>query len=357
MSSFWSIVFGILLFSFLIFIHELGHFLAAKASKVQVNEFAMFMGPAIFKKQIGETLYSIRCIPIGGYCAMEGEDEDTDNPRSFQKARWWKRLIILAAGSAMNFLAGFLLFAIVFAPMKQVVTPVIDNFESFSTVNGPDGLQVGDEILKIDGERIYVSDDVSLILSLKGGETHDILVRRNGEKVLLEDLKMEAHLTKDEYGNEVMRYGMNLHSEDANFGNKLCYIWNYTIDNVRNTRLSLQMLFSGQASFKDMSGAVGIVDMMTDVAASSPSWTDALLNLLYFGGFIAVNLAVMNLLPLPALDGGRIVGLMLTTIIEAITRKKINPKYEGYIHAVGMILLLVLMAVITFKDIFTIFKR
>ena len=357
MSNFWSIVFGILLFSFLIFIHELGHFLAAKASKVQVNEFAMFMGPAIFKKQIGETLYSIRCIPIGGYCAMEGEDEDTDNPRSFQKARWWKRLIILAAGSAMNFVAGFLLFAVAFAPMKTVVTPVIDNFESYSTINGPEGLREGDEILKIDGERIYVSDDVTLILALKGGETHDILVRRNGEKVLLDDLKMEAHPTKDEHGNDVMRYGMNLHSEDANFGSKLGYIWNYTIDNVRNTRLSLQMLITGQASFKDMSGAVGIVDMMTDVAASSPSWTDALLNLLYFGGFIAVNLAVMNLLPIPALDGGRIVGLLLTTVIEAITRKKINPKYEGYIHAAGMILLLVLMAVITFKDIFTIFKR
>ena len=357
MSNFWSIVFGILLFSFLIFIHELGHFLAAKASKVQVNEFAMFMGPAIFKKQIGETLYSIRCIPIGGYCAMEGEDEDTENPRSFQKARWWKRLIILAAGSAMNFVAGFLLFAIVFAPMKTVVTPVIDNFESYSTINGPEGLREGDEILKIDGERIYVSDDVTLILALKGGETHDILVRRNGEKVLLDDLKMEAHATKDKNGNDVMRYGMNLLTEDANFGSKLGYIWNYTIDNVRNTRLSLQMLITGQASFKDMSGAVGIVDMMTDVAASSPSWTDALLNLLYFGGFIAVNLAVMNLLPIPALDGGRIVGLLLTTVIEAITRKKINPKYEGYIHAAGMILLLVLMAVITFKDIFTIFKR
>ena len=337
MSNFWSIVFGILLFSFLIFIHELGHFLAAKASKVQVNEFSMFMGPAIFKKQVGETLYSIRCIPIGGYCAMEGEDEDTDNPRSFQKARWWKRLIILAAGSAMNFIAGFLLFAIVFAPMKEVITPAIDSFESYSTI---DGLQVGDEILKVDGEWIYVSDDITLIMSLKGGNTHDFLVRRNGEKVLLEDVKMEAHLTKDKNGNDVMRYGMNLHSEDANFGNKLCYIWNYTIDNVRNTRLSLQMLVTGQASFKDMSGAVGIVDMMTDVAASSPSWTDALL----------------NLLSLPALDGGRIVGLMLTTVIEAITRKKINPKYEGYIHAVGMILLLVLMAVITFKDIFTIFK-
>ena len=113
-----SIIFAILLFSLLIFVHELGHFMAAKASNVQVNEFAMFMGPAIWKKQKGETLYSIRCIPIGGFCAMEGEDSDTENPRSFQKAAWWKRLIILVAGSAMNFLVGILIMVIVFLPMQ-----------------------------------------------------------------------------------------------------------------------------------------------------------------------------------------------------------------------------------------------
>ena len=118
-----SIVFAILLFSVLIFVHELGHFVAAKLSGVQVNEFSMFMGPAIFKKQKGETLYSIRCIPIGGYCAMEGEDEDTDNPRSFHKAAWWKRLIILVAGAAMNFLAGLLILVAVYAPAKEFNVP------------------------------------------------------------------------------------------------------------------------------------------------------------------------------------------------------------------------------------------
>ena len=131
-----SILFAILLFSFLIFVHELGHFVAAKLSGVQVNEFSMFMGPAIFKKQHGETLYSIRCIPIGGYCAMEGEDADTENPRSFQIAAWWKRLIILVAGAAMNFVVGVLIMMIVYAPAKQIVTPVIDRFEQWSTVQG-----------------------------------------------------------------------------------------------------------------------------------------------------------------------------------------------------------------------------
>ena len=160
------IVFGLLCLCFLIFFHELGHFLAAKASKVQVNEFAMFMGPAIFKKKIGETVYALRCIPIGGYCAMEGEDQDTDNPRSFQKADWWKRLIILVAGAAMNFVMGILLMLIVYMPAQQVVEPVIASFESFSTVDGAEGLAVGDRILKLDGERIYVQSDFSLILSL-----------------------------------------------------------------------------------------------------------------------------------------------------------------------------------------------
>jgi len=164
-----SIVFAILLFSFLIFVHELGHFLAAKASGVQVNEFALFMGPAIFKKKVGDTLYSIRCIPIGGYCAMEGEDTDTDNPRSFIKAAWWKRLIILVAGSFMNFVIGVMITVICYLPVQQIVAPVIDSFESFSTVDEAGGLQVGDRILEIDGEPVYMQSDFSLILSMRLG--------------------------------------------------------------------------------------------------------------------------------------------------------------------------------------------
>ena len=134
------------------------------------------------------------------------------------------------------------------------------------------------------------------------------------------------------------------------------FVWKLTIDNVRNTRLSLQMLLRGQANVSDMTGVVGIVGIMSEVAEESETVTDALLNMLNFGGFIAVNLAVMNLLPLPALDGGRVVGLLLTTGIEKILGRKLNPKYEGYIHGAGMILLLILMALIMFKDIFVIIK-
>ena len=351
-----SIIFAILLFSVLIFVHELGHFLAAKASGIQVNEFSMFMGPAIWKKQKGETLYSIRCIPIGGYCAMEGEDSDTENPRSFQKAAWWKRLIVLVAGSGMNFITGILLMCIVFLPAQKMVLPVIDSFESYSTVNEANELQVGDKILEVDGEKIYVQSDFATILALNPGDYHDVVVERNGQKVALNDFYLERHeVTID--GSTRQLLGMNFTIADADLGMKLQYAWNQTIDTVRIVRLSLQMLLSGQVGLQDMGGPVMIVDQMSQVAETSETWVDALLNMLYYGAFLAINLAVMNLLPIPALDGGRVVGLLLTTAVEKITRKKINPKYEGYLHAAGMILLLVLMAVILFKDVFTIVTR
>ena len=351
-----SVLFAILLFSILIFIHEFGHFAAAKLSGVQVNEFSMFMGPALWKKQIGETLYSVRLIPIGGYCAMEGEDEDTDNPRSFQKAAWWKRLIILIAGAAMNFIMGVLLMVIVYLPAQAVVEPVIDSFESFSTVDGEHGLQVGDRILEVDGEKIYVQSDFSLILGLNPGEYHDLVVEREGKKVEIPNLHMEKHQVTREDGSKQLLFGMNFTLQELNFAGKLRYAWYQCLDTIRLVRLSLQMLITGQAGLADMSGPVGIVQQMSTVAEASPTVMDALLNMLYFGAFIAINLAVMNLLPIPALDGGRVVGVLITTAVETIIRKKLNPKYEGYLHGAGMVFLLGLMAVILFKDIFVLFR-
>ncbi|HBK03406.1 MAG TPA: hypothetical protein DDY87_03215 [Clostridiales bacterium] len=351
-----SVLFAILLFSMLIFVHELGHFAAAKLSGVQVNEFSMFMGPALWSKKIGETLYSIRLIPIGGYCAMEGEDGDSDNPHSFGHAAWWKRLIILAAGAAMNFLVGVLIMVAIYLPAKQVVVPVISSFESFATINGADGLQVGDKILELDGEKIYVQSDFSMLLNLNPSQTHDLVVLRDGRKVTLKDLRMETHTVTDDSGVTRKLYGMNFTVEPLNFAGKIQYAWNQSLDTVRLVRLSLQMLVSGKAGLGDMTGPVGIVQQMTVVADESASRREALMNMLYFGGFIAINLAVMNLLPLPALDGGRIVCVVITTAVEAVTRKKINPKYEGYLHGAGMILLMALMAVIMFKDIFMLFR-
>lgn len=347
-----SILFAILLFSLLIFVHELGHFLVAKLSKVQVNEFSMFMGPAIWKKQIGETLYSVRCIPIGGYCAMEGEDGDTDSPRSFQKAAWWKRLLILVAGAAMNFIAGLLLLGIFFGGEKQFILPEVSLIEEGCALAGEHGIQVGDRILEVDGEKVYVYSDFSLILELNGGDVHDLLLQRNGEKIFLDDFKMEMREFPNEDGTTGLRYGFSFSLVDATFRQKVEYIWNSARDIVRMVRLSLKMLFNGQAGLKDLGGPVMIVQQMSEVAEESANTYYAILNLIYFGAFIAINLAVMNLLPIPALDGGRVVGLLITTAVEAVTRKKINPKYEGYLHGAGMVLLLILMAVIMFKDIF-----
>ena len=351
-----AIVFAIIIFSFLIFIHELGHFLAAKASNVQVNEFSMFMGPAIAKWQRGETLYSIRCIPLGGYCAMEGEDKDTEKPRSFQKAAWWKRLCILLAGAAMNFVSGFLIFALVLAPSQGFAQPVIAEAEQGNTIVYEEGLHIGDRILKINGDRVYVSSDATMLFGLHDGETFDLLVERDGKKVELRDFVMERHEFPNEDGSVSLRYGIRFGYEERTFGTLLSYTWNNCLSVVQSVRLSLQMLFSGQAGIQDVAGPVGIVQMMNTTAQASPTALDAVLNLLYFGAFIAVNLAVMNLLPIPALDGGRAVALLLTVAIEKITRRKIDPKYEGYIHGAGMVLLLALMAVVMFKDIFVIFK-
>lgn len=350
------IVFAILIFSFLILIHELGHFVTAKLSGVQVNEFSLFMGPAIFQKKVGETQYSIRCIPFGGFCAMEGEDGDSENPRAFTSVSWWKRLIILCAGAFMNFVAGVLIMVIVCAASgDQVVTPVIASFAPGCPLESAEGLQVGDQLYAIDGERIYTYGNVSFFLSMNKTGIYDLTVIRDGEKVELKDFPMEPReYTED--GVTSVRYGLTFTAQANTAGRVLSNAWYSSIDFARLVRYSLQMLFSGQAGLKDMSGPVGIVSVISDTGASASSTREGVLDVLYLGAFIAVNLAVMNMLPLPALDGGRVFCLLLTTVIEGVTRKKINPKYESYIHGVGMIILLGFSVLITFKDVFQLFR-
>ena len=351
-----SILFAILLFSFLIFIHELGHFTAAKLSNVQVNEFALFMGPAIFKKQVGETLYSIRTIPIGGFCAMEGEDSASENPRSIGNAPWWKKLIILFTGPAMNFLVGVLIFGILYLPGNQIVVPVLGEFSDCCIFNHADGVHTGDEILEIDGEKIYVYTDVSILLDLNKTIHHDLVVLRDGKRIVFDNLEM-AHTHENADGSEYLHYGFTFGQvREVDFLRKLDFVWKIIVDNIRNVRLSLQMLFNGKAGIQDMAGPVGIVQKMSEVAEESDTTMIAFLNMLSFGGMLAVNLAIMNLLPIPALDGGRILALLITVAYEKITHRKLKPEYEMYLHAVGMILLLGLMVVIMFKDIFAIFR-
>ena len=347
MSALIAVLFAVILFSFLIFIHEFGHFVAAKLSGVQVNEFSMFMGPAIVKWTRGTTQYTIRCIPIGGYCAMEGEDGDSDNPRSFHRAAWWKRLIILAAGSFMNFLTGVLIVAVVLFCQPGYVTIELTEVSAESSCAAY--LQPGDQILEFDGQKVRVHEDFSLATLLVPDGNYDITVLRGGEKVELKDVPMNRN-------PQTGLYGITFKGAQTTFASVPGRILPTSFNYVKSVVVSLKMLFTGQAGFQDMSGAVGIVHMMSESTAGIEDPGIAALNLLVFGGFLAINLAVMNILPIPALDGGRILGLLLTTAIEAVIRKKIDPKYEGYIHTAGMIALLALMVALTFKDIFAIFK-
>lgn len=341
------IIFAILMFGLLIAVHELGHFLAAKSFGVRVEEFAIGMGPAIWKKQRGETLYSFRCLPIGGYCAMLGEDEAVDDPRAFTNQSVWKRIVILAAGAFMNFLIGLVLILLVFSGAEAFTTPIITDFMPGCPYESETGFQEGDNIWSIDGHRIYFSSNVGEYLR-RGDGTYDIVVKRDGEKIELRDFE----LTPREYeGQENKMYGFYFGVREASFGAQLRYSWYCAVDFVRMIWNSLRDLLAGAVGVRDLSGPVGIVSMMGDVAEGAESAAAAVSNLAYFTAFIAINLAVLNLLPLPALDGGHIFCLLVTWVIERITRRRVDPKYEAYIHTTGLVLLLGLMAFVMYNDI------
>ena len=347
------VLIAILMFGVLIFVHELGHFLAAKKLDVQVNEFSICMGPAIVKKQVGETLYALRCIPVGGYCAMEGEDEESENPRAFTSKAWWKRVIILVAGSFMNYLTGLLVLVILFSQTAAVATPKITAFMDNCPLEGVYALQVGDELYRIDGRRVYTYNDVSLLLGRNDAGVYDLTVLRSGQKVELRSFEMKQRMYPDESGGEQLRYGLYFGTEAMTPGLVLKTAWNTGLDFARLVWMSLGDLVSGKVSVREMSGPVGIVSTVAEVGNEAETVADGLLNVFYLLAFIAINLAVMNMLPIPALDGGRIALLLIGTVFTALTGKKIPSKYEGYLNAAMLVLLLGFMAVITFKDIWT----
>lgn len=343
------IIIAIIIFGVLIAIHEFGHFTAAKLCGVKVEEFAIGMGPALFKKQKGETVYALRILPIGGFCAMAGEDEESDDPRAFTNQGFWKKLVILCAGSFMNLLLGIVLILIMYAGAQAFVTPTIDHFMDGCPYEGAEAMQAGDTFYSIDGQRIYLVSDVSSFL-MRGDGVYDIVMLRDGEKVELKDFALTTK-TYAEYANEGPKYGFVFGYTEATFGAKLEYTWNTTLEFSRLVWLGLGDLVNGKVGIKDMSGPVGIVDMMNEVGQQAESAKAAADNLLYISAFIAVNLAIMNMLPIPALDGGRVFLMIVTVIIEAISHKKLDPKYEGYIHLGGMVLLLGLMALVMYNDI------
>ena len=347
------IVIAIIVFGILIATHELGHFLAAKACGVKVLEYAIGMGPTLLKKQGKETLYTLRALPIGGFCAMEGEDDDSPDPRAFGNQSTWRRLVILVAGAAMNFLFGFLLIILIFSQAQAFNTPTITGFMDGYPNQGEQGLMVGDTIYKIDGHRIYFSSNASTYLSRGNGETVDLVIIRDGEKIELNDFPMQLREYEVD-GETQLKYGLYFGVKEGGFLASLKYSWYCAVDFVRLIWMSLGDLVTGVVGIRDLSGPVGIVDIMNDVAQDSETFGDAIYNIAYLSAFIAVNLAVMNLLPIPALDGGRILFLIISWVVEHVARRRLDPKYEGYVHTAGFVLLLALMVFVMANDIWRI---
>ena len=343
---------AILIFGLLIVAHEFGHFLVAKSCGVRVNEFSICMGPTIWKRQHGETLYSLRCIPLGGYCVMEGETEGSDDPRSFSAAGFLKKMAILLAGSAANFLVGFLILTILCSGAKSFLTPRVNGF--YEGVAEETGLQVGDEILKIGSDPVFLANDIPMLLE-RGHGVCDLTVRRDGRRITLENVPLQLReFEKD--GKKTLKYGLIFTLEEANAASVLKIAWRSTLDDARLVWLGLRDLISGAIGLDAISGPVGIVSVIAETGQQAGSSSAAVRAIAYIGAFLAVNLAVMNLLPIPALDGGRAFLLLVKTVMEKLLRRPIPDRYENYIHSIGMLLLLLFIAWLTMKDVIHLFR-
>ena len=227
------IIAAILIFGVLIAVHELGHFLAAKVCGVRVNEFSIGMGPTILHKTKGDTTYSLRLLPIGGFCAMEGEEEDSNDPTALNNQSFWKKLIIFAAGAFMNFLTGLIIIVALYAGAKAFYVPVITDFADGCPLQSESGLQVGDRLVSIDGERVYVYSDVSLLLGRNKTGVFDLKVKRDGQTVTLKDFPMERAEYTDQQGQTYTGFGLMFGAEEATVGSRLRYSWNNAVDFVR----------------------------------------------------------------------------------------------------------------------------
>jgi len=344
------IILAILAFGVIIAIHELGHYLSARALNVKVNEFAIGMGPKLLKKQGKETLYTLRAIPFGGFCSMEGEHEEGDepDPRSFLSQKRWRRIVILVSGSVANFVLAFIIILIVTATSEgftgTTLTGVIDTLPA----EGQAEIQPGDRVVAINGERLFYYDDFHLFSQLNPNKPLVITIDRNGE---LFEYQRRTYMVD---GVEQFRYKLDFNRIPNNFIETLKYSVYQSYSFVRMIRVSIAMMVSGAAGFRDMAGPVGIVSAMNTIgqqAQQESGIAAAIGSIIFFAAFIGVNVAIINLLPIPAMDGGRILFIFLTFIIEKIIRKKLDPKYEGYINTGAFILLIGLMVVIMFNDI------
>ena len=326
---------ALLLFCVMIFPHELGHFIAAKKVGVKVNEFSFGMGPALWKKQGKETLYSIRLLPIGGYCAMEGEDEDSDSPRAFNNKKPWQKLIVLAAGSFMNVVCAVLIMIVVVGFLGFTTTTIdqVDPLGPAAQAN----IMEGDIVKQIDEVVIEEWSDVSVAFNAAEGATSVVTVERDGK---VETMEVTPALSED--GRYLVGITCKVSHNPATAvveGTKAT--WNMT----KNLFITIGQLFSGGMGVDSLSGPVGMVQMVSETNTYG---------LWYYGfltSMICMNLAIINMLPLPALDGGRIIFVLFTMI----TVKEVRPNIEGAIHFAGIMLLLGLMIYVSFNDVIRIF--
>lgn len=335
-----TVIIAIIMFLLLVTIHEFGHFIVAKLSGIKVNEFAVGMGPAIYSKEKGETLYSLRILPIGGYCAMEGEDESSSDPRSYDNAPASRRFLTILAGPFMNLLLAAIIFSVVIFNTGTASTKVGGFSENSKAKEA--GIEIGDQILKVNDENISEFADISKVLA-KFYEENDkdlpveVLVKRNDEQ--------KSFTIKPYFEKNTAFLGVSSKLRDVGFFESIGLGFKEMNKNVKMIFAILGNLFTGKLSVKALSGPVGVVKEIGNQA------NNGLMNLLYFLAYISVNLGVFNLIPFPALDGSKLV----TNLYEMITKKKVNKKIEEKVTIVGFVILLSLILLVTIKDVFTLF--
>lgn len=331
---------AVFVFLMVILFHEFGHFIIAKMVGVKVNEFSIGMGPKIFQKQKGETKYSIRALPIGGYVSMEGEDENSDDPRSFNRVPAISRIAVVVAGATMNFILAIIVLSIVSFNVGMPTTTVLETVENSPAENV--GIQTGDRIININNNKIDNWDSiVDEINSSDPNENMSVTVLRDGETKVF-------NLTPELSDDSRVIIGI-VPTSERSFVSAIRGGFQKTREMLMLMFDFIKMLFRGKVSTKDLSGPVGVIYTIGEAAKYG------FINLLYLMGFISINLGFFNLLPLPALDGSRILFLFL----EIIRGKAIDPEKEGFIHFIGFVLLILLMLTVTYSDIvrFNIFRR
>lgn len=337
-----SIIVALLIFSLLILFHELGHFLFAKRGGIGVTSFSLGMGPAILKKQIGETEYAIRLFPFGGSCAMVGEDEACEEENSFQKKGVWTRISVVAAGPVFNFILAFvgsLVMILCIGVDKPVIAEMMEGYPAYEA-----GVRAGDEVISMNGRKMGVYRDVTMYIQLHQGETIDLVYEREGERfetTIIPQMDEEGYYLMGITGGAYSKCEGPL--ELLSYSGRQVGYWIHMVFD------SLRMMVSGQVSREDVGGPVRIVSMIGDTYEESAQIGAfaVFINMLNMVIFLSANLGVMNLLPIPALDGGRLVFLL----IEAVTKKRVPADKEGYIHFAGFAVLMILMVLILFNDI------